>query len=135
VRFDNQAQFHPRKFLLPLAEEISGNGCQIFEQSRVVDIEENGKYILTTGHGKKVTADKVIIASHYPCYNKSGLYFTRIYSERSYVVAVKAKEKYPGGMYITAEEPGRSIRSQISKHGELILVGGEHHKTGQGEEQ
>ncbi|MCR4436001.1 MAG: FAD-dependent oxidoreductase [Clostridiales bacterium] len=132
VRFDNQAQFHPRKFLLPLAEKIAGSGGQIFEQTRIVNIEEDDGYALITDQGKKITAHRVIIASHYPCYNKTGLYFTRIYSERSYVIAIKAKEKYPGGMYITAEEPGRSLRSQISDDGELILVGGEHHKTGQG---
>lgn len=134
VRFDNQAQFHPRKFLLALAKKITDRGCKIFEQSRVVDIEEGNNYVLITAQGKKVTADKVIIASHYPCYNKHGLYFTRIYPEKSYVVAVKAKEKYPGGMYITAEDPGRSLRSQPSDKGELIFVGGEHHKTGQGED-
>jgi glycine/D-amino acid oxidase-like deaminating enzyme/nitrite reductase/ring-hydroxylating ferredoxin subunit len=134
VRFDNQAQFHPRKFLLSLANKIASNGSHIFEQSRVVNIEEEEDYILITDQGKKVFAKKVIIASHYPCYNKSGLYFTRIYPERSYVVAIKAKEKYPGGMYITAEDPGRSLRNQMSNHGELILVGGEHHKTGQGED-
>ncbi|NLI93319.1 MAG: FAD-dependent oxidoreductase [Peptococcaceae bacterium] len=134
IRFDDQAQFHPRKFLLPLAEKIAASGCQIFEQSRIVNIEENDKYVLITRDGKKVTAEKVIIASHYPCYNKPALYFTRLYPERSYIVAIKAKEKYPGGMYITAEEPGRSLRSQNSDQGELIFVVGEHHKTGQGED-
>jgi len=132
VRFDGQAQFHPLKFLLPLSEKIAGSGGHIFEHSRIVEIEEGSGYVLTTGQGKKVTAEKVIIASHYPCYNKPGLYFARIYPERSYVIAIKAREKYPGGMYITAEEPGRSLRSQMSENGELILVGGEHHKTGQG---
>ncbi|RNC29017.1 MAG: Gamma-glutamylputrescine oxidoreductase [Candidatus Dichloromethanomonas elyunquensis] len=134
VRFDEQAQFHPRKFLLPLVQKIAENGCQIYEQSRIVNIEKNNRYTLQTNHGNKVTAEKLIIASHYPCYNKSGLYFTKIYLERSYVAAIRAKEQYPGGMYITAEEPGRSLRSQTSDHGELILVGGEHHKTGQGED-
>jgi len=134
VRFDNQAQFHPLKFLLPLAEIITKNGSQIFEQSRVVNIEEDDRYILITDKGKKVTAEKVIIASHYPCYNKPGLYFTRIYPERSYVVAINAKEKYPGGMYINAEEPARSLRNQMTDNGELIFVGGNHHKTGQGED-
>ena len=134
VRFENQAQFHPRKFLLALAKNFTQSGGQIFEQSRVVDIEEDGKYVLTTDQGKKVFAEKVIIASHYPFYNKHGLYFTRIYPERSYVIAIKAKGIYPGGMYITAEDPGRSLRSQSSDNGELIFVGGEHHKTGQGED-
>lgn len=134
VRFDNQAQFHPRKYLLALAKEITNSGSNIYEQSRAIDIEENSLYIITTNQGKKVTAEKVIIASHYPFYNKPGLYFTRIYSERSYVVAIKAKEKYPEGMYITAEDPTRSLRYQNTENGELILVSGEHHKTGQGED-
>ena len=134
VRFDNQAQFHPLKFLLPLAQILKDRGIQIFEQSRVVDIEENGNYTLYTKQGKKVIAEKVIIASHYPFYNKHGLYFGRIYVERSYALAIKAKEKYPGGMYISVEEPARSLRSQITEQGELIIVGGDHHKTGQGED-
>jgi len=134
VRFDDQAQFHPRKFLLALAKEITDSGTQIFEHSRIVNIEEDKNQVLITNHGKKIVAEKVIIASHYPFYNKHGLYFTRIYPERSYVLAIKAKENYPGGMYITAEDPGRSLRSQPSDNGELIFVGGEHHKTGQGED-
>lgn len=134
VRFDHQAQFHPRKYLLALANEIANNGVSLYEQSRAIDIEENSTYVITTKQGKKVMAEKVIIASHYPFYNKPGLYFTRIYCERSYVLAIKAKEKYPGGMYITAEDPGRSLRYQNTENGELILVGGEHHKAGQGKD-
>ncbi|MHB8124763.1 MAG: FAD-dependent oxidoreductase [Desulfitobacteriaceae bacterium] len=134
VRFDNQAQFHPLKFLLPLAKDFLNGGGNIFEQSRVVNIEDKGPYVIITNSGNKVTAEKLIIASHYPCYNKPGFYFTRIYQERSYVVAIKAKENYPGGMYIAAEESGHSLRNQISDNVELILVGGEQHKTGQGED-
>jgi len=136
VRFENQAQFHPRKFLLPIAEKITKNGVQIYEKTRIVSIEENenGSYSLVTSQGNKVTAEKVIIASHYPFYNKPTFYFTRIYPERSYVVGIKAKENYPGGMYITAEEPTRSLRSHMTEQGQLIFIGGEHHKTGQGED-
>ncbi|NLD49188.1 MAG: FAD-dependent oxidoreductase [Clostridiaceae bacterium] len=134
VRFDNQAQFHPRKYLLALAKILSGSGCNIFEKTRAVDIEENSGYVITTDNGKKVGAQKLIIASYYPFYNKHGAYFTRLYSERSYVIAVKAREKYPGGMYINVEEPARSLRYQDSEDGELMLVGGDHHKTGQGDD-
>lgn len=132
MRFEGQAQFHPRKYLLDLAKKIPGDNSYIFEQSRVIDIDGENPYIVISHEGKKVTAEKLIIASHYPCYNKAGLYVTRIYPDWSYVVAIRAKEKYPGGMYITAEDPGRSLRSQNSDQGELIFVGGEHHKTGQG---
>jgi glycine/D-amino acid oxidase-like deaminating enzyme/nitrite reductase/ring-hydroxylating ferredoxin subunit len=134
VRFDVQAQFHPRKFLLSLLNKIIDNGVKIFEQNRIVDIEEENGYTLSTNKGKKVFADKVIIASHYPFYNKHGLYFSKIYPDRSYVVAIKTKEKYPGGMFINAEEPVRSLRNQVSHNDEYILVGGENHKPGQGED-
>lgn len=133
VKFDNQAQFHPRKFLLSLAKEIPGNGCYIFEKTRVVDIDEGKKCTIIAKNGKKVIASNIIIASHFPCYDGKGLYFTRMYPERSYVLAIKAKEKFPQGMFINAEEPGRSLRSQIDNNGEIILVGGEHHKTGHGD--
>lgn len=135
VRFDNQAQFHPRKYLLALSQVIQNKGVKIYEKSRVVTLDENDEgYILTTSNGNNVLANKVIIASHYPFYNKHGMYFARIYVERDYVVAIKAKEKFPGGMYINAEEPVRSLRSHPTDDGELILVVGESHKTGQGED-
>lgn len=131
--FENQAQFHPRKFLLPLSEKIHNNGVEIYEHTRAIELNEvEGKYIINTTQGKKVTADKVIIASHYPFYNKKAMYYSRIYVERTYILAIKAKEKFPGGMYINAEDPSRSLRAHPTEDGELILVVGESHKTGQG---
>ena len=134
VCFENQAQFHPLKYVLALANDFYRKGGQIYEETRAVDIEEfdGYGYLITTNQERNITAEKVIIATHYPFYNKHGLYFTRIYTERSYVVAVKAKEKYPGGMYINAEDPSLSLRAQASDYGELVLFGGEHHKCGQG---
>ncbi len=52
--------------------------------------------------------------------------------ERSYALAATAQEKFPGGIYISAESPGRSLRSTPYNGDELIIVAGEHHKTGQG---
>jgi glycine/D-amino acid oxidase-like deaminating enzyme/nitrite reductase/ring-hydroxylating ferredoxin subunit len=132
VRFDDQARFHPRKYLLALAKKIDGDGSFIFEHSRVVDINAGNPSTVITNQGKKITADNVIIASHFPCYDGMGFYFARMYPERSYSLAVKVKEKFLGGMYITAEDPGRSIRSQESGGEEILIVGGEHHKTAHG---
>lgn len=132
VRFDDQARFHPRKYLLGLAKKIDGDGGAIFEQSRVVDINEGSPCTVITKQGKKVTADNVVIASHFPCYDGRGFYFARMYPERSYILALRIKEKFLGGMYITAEDPGRSLRSQEYEGGELLIVGGEHHKTAHG---
>src|SRR5690606_9539096 len=73
------------------------------------------------------------IATHYPFYDGDGMYFARIYPERSYAIGITITDTYPGGMYITAENPGRSWRSHPMDNGEeLVIIGGEHHKTGQG---
>lgn len=133
IRFDNQGQFHPRKFLLTLAKIISDGGTQIYEQTRIVNLQQNAThYVLTTNKGNKITANKVIIASHYPFYNLDGFYTARLYATKSYALAIKAKEDFPGGLYITAEEPGHSLRSHPYNGSELILVVGEGHKTGIG---
>jgi len=131
VRFAGQAQFHPLKYTFSLAKAFSDAGGRIFEKSRAVEVNYDNGYSVVTAQGYKVTAENLIIASHYPFYNKHGMYFTRIYQERSYVTAIKASESFPGGMYINAEQPTRSLRSQNSGSDELILVGGEHHKAGQ----
>lgn len=133
VRFDGQAQFHPRKYLLALAKDIPGGGSHIFEDTRVTGYEEKDGIELSTEQGRRVKAKKVIVASHYPIFDKSGFYFARIYQDRSYVVAVKMKEKFPDGMFINCEKPTRSLRSVHTKDGEIVLVVGDRHKTGQGE--
>lgn len=137
VGFRKQAQFHPRKYLLSLANDITEGGSYIFENTKAIDIEEienSDKYSVIMENGKSITAPKVIIASHYPFSNIKGMYFSRIYQERSYIVAIKAKSKFPDGMYINAETPTRSLRCQPYGDSELILVGGENHKVGHGKD-
>lgn len=131
-RFDGQAQFHPLKYLKALAQKIPGDGSHIFEQTEAINIDDHDSPLVITRNGNKIKADKVIIATHYPFFDGGGLYFSRIYQEKSYIVAVKIKEEFPEGMYINAEDPARSLRSQNYKDGELVFLAGEHHKTGYG---
>lgn len=134
VRFDGQAQFHPLKYALALAKAFADDGGKIYEKTRVTEVDHERGLSLTTESGNKITADKVIMASHYPLWNKHGMYFTRLYQERSYCLAVKIAEQYPGGMYLNVEDPARSLRSQKTPEEELILVGGAQHKAGQCED-
>lgn len=134
MRFIGQAQFHPRKFALAVAENIISSGGHIFEGIRAMDIKEGVKCEILTNVGIKIIADNIIIASHYPFYDGKGFYFARMHPVRSYVIGLKIEEASPEGMFIEAEEkPGRSLRSTPYAGGQLILVGGEHHKTGHGE--
>lgn len=133
IRFDNQAQFHPRKYLCALSREIEGDGCHIFEKTRALKIEGDGPVTITTDKGI-VKAHKVIQATHFPIHDKPGLLFQRLYQSRSYVLGIRIEESFPQGMFINAEEPVRSLRSQPAGESELVLVSGEGHRTGEGNE-
>lgn len=131
LKMTNQAQFHPLKYLSVLIEKCLENNVEFYENTTAVDVEYVKHPAIITRNGDRITCRYVIAASHFPFYDGQGFYPTRMYADRSYVVAIKSKNKYPGGMYINAETPTRSIRT-TKMHGEdLWLISGENHKTGQ----
>src|SRR5699024_6802021 len=130
----NKAQFHPLKYLKALTEEAVKNGLTLYENTTAVDVEYNKHPTIITRDEHRLTCRYVIEASHFPFYDGQGFYMTRMYPERAYIIAAKTSKTYPGGMYINAESPSRSVRKTITANGEdLWLVVGENHKTGQGE--
>jgi glycine/D-amino acid oxidase-like deaminating enzyme/nitrite reductase/ring-hydroxylating ferredoxin subunit len=128
IRLDNQAQFHPRKYLLGLAQLIDCDGSCVWEGTRALKVEDGEPCRITTNCGV-LTADQVIIATHFP-FQDSAAYFARMEPHRSYVLAVTLHGPAPEGMYITTDS-AHSIRRQPMPNGrDLLLVGGEGHKTG-----
>jgi glycine/D-amino acid oxidase-like deaminating enzyme len=119
VRFDDQAEFHPVKYLDGIAAALSG---RIYEGTAATGI---GSGRVNTARGPRVSAEHVVVATHLSFLDR-GLYFARCHPERSYVVAGRAQNP-PAGMYLSTESPAHSIRA----HGDWLLVGGESHKTGQ----
>jgi glycine/D-amino acid oxidase-like deaminating enzyme/nitrite reductase/ring-hydroxylating ferredoxin subunit len=130
VRFDNQAEFHARNYLLGLAEQLSEAGARIYEHSHAVQVDSRGACIIRTPGGR-VTCDRVIVATHYPFLDRS-LAFARVYPQRSYALVCRIADAAPEGMFISADSPTRSVRAVPHDGDELLLVGGEGHKTGTG---
>ena len=130
VRFDDQAEFHPRRFLLALAALVPGDGSHVFERTRATGVSE-GRPCRVETTGAPLTAGAVVLATHFPILDR-GVYFARIHPERSYALGVRLRGAAPQGMYISADQPTRSIRSHPLPDGEILIVGGEGHKTGQG---
>lgn len=131
IAIKNQFQFHPLQYLLYLLSELVAMGCTIYEDTQALElIPDELPKIITTGENE-ITAMQVVIATHFPCFDKKGLYFARMYADRSYVLAIKPKKEFLGGMYKNAEDPSRSIRSVMCNGEQLLLIGGESHKTGQ----
>lgn len=116
IRFNNQAQFNPLKF----ASAISKN-LRIFEYSRVRELIGT---TAVTDYGK-ITAEKIIVATHFPFINKHGSYFLKLYQHRSYVLALENAENV-NGMYVDQADKGLSFRNYKN----LLLLGGGSHRTG-----
>jgi glycine/D-amino acid oxidase-like deaminating enzyme/nitrite reductase/ring-hydroxylating ferredoxin subunit len=129
VKFTNQVEFHPRKYLLHLASKISGRGSYVFEKARVEKVEEGEPCRVITAQGT-LTAKKVLVTTHAPILNE-GLFFAKSYPKRSYLVGASIDPaRAPQGMFIGMGESYRSIRTTPYKDGLLLLIGGEGHKVG-----
>ncbi|SFK40137.1 Glycine/D-amino acid oxidase [Halobacillus dabanensis] len=128
----NQARFHPLKYLTALVEEFTKMGGEIYEHTKAIDVKEKDRIEVETGNGYTVACEKLISCSHFPFYDGKGLYFSRMYADRSYVIAIEPEKNVPEGMYLSIDEPKRSIRTADYNGTSLLLIGGESHKTGQG---
>ncbi|MFC5970940.1 FAD-dependent oxidoreductase [Halomarina salina] len=130
VRFADQLQFDPQRYLLALADAFVDAGGHLFEGTRVTDVDGGAPCRVETESGS-VTASDVVLATHFPLLDRAG-YFARQYPKRSYVLAVRADDPPTDGMYYWPGETYRSTRTAEVDGETLTLVGGQNHKTGQG---
>lgn len=67
IRYENQATFHPTKYVRALADVVSQMGGQIYEQTRLMQYsEEKGGVKATMQDGKQVTAQAIVLATNVP---------------------------------------------------------------------
>lgn len=134
LKFPDQAQFHPLKFIQALAQAPSLYGGQVGytkgAQHNPLHIYEHTpvrELIGTTAitDRGKITAEKIIVTTHFPFLNKHGSYFLKLYQHRSYVIALENAPNVQG-MYVDEAPKGLSFRN----YQDLLLLGGGDHRTG-----
>lgn len=130
IMFPNQAQFHPRKYMLNLCNSIFKNNGQIYTNTLVHDIKKEDGYYKTLTSQNSVKSKYIVIASHYPFINFPGFYFTKMYQETSYIIGIDTKSDLFDGMYITSSDPTLSFRTTNDRNKDILLIGGANHKTG-----
>ena len=116
IKFPNQAQFNPLKFIAEISKELN-----IYEKTFIRDITPD----TAVSDNGKVKAKKIIVATHFPFINKQGSYFIKLYQHRSYVSAYEGAGKL-SGMYVDEDKKGMSFRD----YGDFMLIGGGGHRTG-----
>lgn len=117
VCFEHQAQFAPLEFVRHIVADL-----EVLEHTQVIAIR--GHRVITKD--TVFTADKIVVATHYPMRNVPGFYFLRQHQERSYVLALSGCRKIQG-MYYGIDQNGLSFRQA----GDVLLLGGGGHRTGE----
>lgn len=132
IHFADQAQFHPLKYLKSLHEILEKKGVR-FYSAQVQKFQEKKGVTLTTNKKNYLWARNCVVATHSPVVNRYKLH-TKIYPYRSYVVAAKVpKGSVPYALFWDNLEAYHYVRVQKESHFDVLILGGEDHKTGQEE--
>ncbi|WP_435971568.1 FAD-dependent oxidoreductase [Streptomyces sp. Qhu_M48] len=133
VRVEDQLQFHPRRFLLAVADDVVAHGGRVHEGTRVTGLREGAECRLALEGGATVHARDVVLATQFPLRCHRTL-LMRLSVRRELVVAAAVDERHaPYGMYWTPDHGVRSVRTAPLGGGRrLLIVAGEAFEPGSG---
>jgi len=130
--FPRQAQFHPLLYLSGLAVAIEGMGGRIFTGAHVTGFHDGDTTYVETESGLRVSAAAIVVATNTPVNDRVTIH-TKQAAYRTYVVAFRVRPgEVPRALYWDTGDPYHYVR--LGSGGgtdELLIVGGEDHKTGQ----
>lgn len=142
LRFPNQGQFHPLKYLSALAEAIRRDGGRIFTQTHADQISGGSPARVKAG-SHAVTADAVVVATNTPV-NDLVVIHTKQAPYMTYVIGARVpRGSVTKALYWDTQDPYHYIRLQSVDSGgdtggrgehDILIIGGEDHKTGQADD-
>jgi len=137
LRFAGQGQFHPLKYLTGLAAAVRRRGRDIHTGTRVTKIEGGSPCRVETEGGHTVTAASVVIATGAP-FDAGVMLHAKLAAYTTYAVGIDVpKGSVPNALYWDTEDPYHYVRVHpgAGDAADLLIVGGEDHKTGQASDQ
>jgi glycine/D-amino acid oxidase-like deaminating enzyme/nitrite reductase/ring-hydroxylating ferredoxin subunit len=150
LKFPNQAQFHPLRYLRGLARAIERNGGRIFTNAHAVAVEGGERARVETKNGPVIKTQSVVVATNTPIndliaiHTKQAAYTTYAIAARIAPGAVphalfwdtgSSDHAHPAPYHYVRLQRAPASRPQTSPRDEdeyeLLIAGGEDHKTGQ----
>jgi glycine/D-amino acid oxidase-like deaminating enzyme/nitrite reductase/ring-hydroxylating ferredoxin subunit len=131
--FPRQGQIHPLAYLKGLAEAIVVHGGRIHGRTHAVDIEDGHPTRVTTEGGHTIEAGSTVVATNTPI-NDRFVIHTKQAPYRTFVVGLRvASGSVPWVQYWDTLDPYHYVRiaGRLDERHDLLIVGGEDHKTGQ----
>ncbi len=130
LRFANQAQFHPLKYMAGLLRVMHELDVAVYENSHVKEFKHSGaNHVIVTEDGSTVTAKHLVVATDSPVNNRFYIH-TKQAAYRTYVVGFELDHKVDMPLLWDTEDPYHYIRVS----GTTAIIGGEDHRTGQNPE-
>lgn len=123
VKFENQAQFHPLKYLLNLLGDIPDGRSNVYENTRVLNVVDGAPCRVVTDRGELHARD-VIVATGLPILDR-GRYFTVAHPyAHPCIAAVIPEALAPQGMFLSVDKKSFSVRTQNDPRGLMAIVMG-----------
>jgi glycine/D-amino acid oxidase-like deaminating enzyme/nitrite reductase/ring-hydroxylating ferredoxin subunit len=135
VRFDDQALFHPRKYLNGLLRAIPGDGSFVFENTAADEVASEPLSIKAGAHA--VSCGYVVLATHTPLMGKTNIASATLLQSKlalytSYALAGRLpRGTVPPGLYWDTADPYHYLRVEPGDSVDVAIFGGADHKTGQ----
>jgi glycine/D-amino acid oxidase-like deaminating enzyme len=134
IRFDGQARMHPRRYLAALVRAIAKLGGSIYENSDATDFSDDPRSVSANGYN--VSCGDVVLATHTPLVGNQGLMSAVLFQAKlalytTYIVAGRVeKDALPDVLLWDTSDPYRYYRLESHRDFDLVIYGGEDHKTG-----
>jgi glycine/D-amino acid oxidase-like deaminating enzyme/nitrite reductase/ring-hydroxylating ferredoxin subunit len=135
IRFDDQAAFHPGKYLAGLIRLIPGEGSHVFERTAVDDVADEPLRVTVGPH--TIRCGYVVIATHTPLAGKTNVVSATILQSKlalytSYAIGGRVPAgRVPEAVFWDTSDPYHYLRVDAHRDVDYIVFGGEDHKTGQ----
>lgn len=131
LRFPRQGQFHPLEYVAGLTRAILRDGGRVFGETHATKIEGGTPARIETSHGPVVTSDVVVVATNTPVNDRVAIH-TKQAPYVTYVIGVRVpRGSITRALYWDTGDPYRYVRLQTENEHDVLIVGGEDHKTGQ----
>ncbi|MCU1559862.1 FAD-dependent oxidoreductase [Mycetocola sp.] len=130
VGLPGQYQVDGLDVLDSLVRTVRRHGGLVIEGVRATSIESGNPCVVSTNRGE-VSGDRVVVATGFP-FPKRGGHFTTLEPRRSYALAFRWPGRALEGMYLSVDEPSRTVRDAHRADGSYLVVGGNDHRVGKG---
>jgi len=133
LRFPRQGQLHPMKYLNGLARALQRNGCAIHTGAHATEVHDGAHPHVLTSAGHRIDCEAVIVATNTPFDDRVAIH-TRQAPYLTYVIAMRVpRGTVTPALYWDTLDPYHYVRLN-APDGDILIVGGEDHKTGQADD-